>query len=54
MKSLDEVPEPIKDLLRMSRVSMEMFESAQNQILQAFGSITAAKERLGRHVIPDL
>ena len=33
IKSLEEVPESVKDLLRMSRSSMEMFESAQKQII---------------------
>jgi transposase len=32
MGSLEEVPESVKDLLRMSRSTMEMFESTQKQI----------------------
>ena len=32
--SLTEVPESVKDLLRMSRSSMEMFESTQKQLIK--------------------
>ena len=35
MKSLREVPDSVKDLLRMSRGSMEMFESTQKQLIEA-------------------
>ncbi len=34
MKTLQEVPESVKDLLRMSRGSMEMFESTQKQLIK--------------------
>ena len=34
ISSLEEVPESVKDLLRMSRSSMEMFESTQKQIVK--------------------
>ena len=34
MKTLEEVPESVKDLLRMSRGSMEMFESTQKQLVK--------------------
>jgi transposase len=34
MNSLQEVPESVKDLLRMSRSSMELFQSAQKQLVE--------------------
>ena len=34
MKSLEEVPQSVKDLLRMSRGSMELFESTQKQLIE--------------------
>jgi transposase len=48
MKSLEEVPESVKDLLRMSRGSMEMFESAQKQIIQRLLSERALEQRVER------
>jgi transposase len=48
MKSLEEVPESVKDLLRMSRGSMEMFESTQKQIIQRLLSERALEQRVER------
>jgi transposase len=48
MKSLEEVPESVKDLLRMSRGSMEMFESTQKQIAKRLLSEHALQQRVER------
>jgi transposase len=48
MKSLEEVPESVKDLLRMSRGSMEMFESTQKQIIKRLLSEHALQQRVER------
>src|SRR5271168_2039876 len=48
MKSLEEVPESVKDLLRMSRGSMEMFESTQKQIIKRLLSERALQQRIER------
>ncbi len=48
MKSLEEVPESVKDLLRMSRGSMEMFESTQKQIIKRLLSERALQQRVER------
>jgi transposase len=48
MKSLEEVPESVKDLLRMSRSSMEMFESTQKQIIKRLLSEQALQQRVER------
>jgi transposase len=48
MKSLEEVPESVKDLLRMSRGSMEMFESTQKQLVQRLLSERALEQRVER------
>jgi transposase len=48
MKGLEEVPESVKDLLRMSRGSMEMFESTQKQIIQRLLSEPALEQRVER------
>jgi transposase len=48
MKSLEEVPESVKDLLRMSRGSMEMFQSAQKQIIKRLLSERSLQQRVER------
>jgi len=48
IKSLEEVPESVKDLLRMSRGSMEMFESTQKQIINRLLSEPALEQRVER------
>src|SRR5271155_4691350 len=48
MKSLEEVPESVKDLLRMSRGSVEMFESTQKQIIKRLLSERALQQRIER------
>jgi transposase len=48
MKSLEEVPESVKDLLRMSRSAMEMFESTQKQIVKRLLAERALQERVER------
>jgi transposase len=48
MKSLEEVPESVKDLLRMSRGSMEMFESTQKQIVKRLLSEHSLQQRVER------
>jgi transposase len=47
-KSLREVPESVKDLLRMSRGSMEMFESTQKQLIKRLLCDPALEQRLER------
>ena len=48
MRTLEEVPESVKDLLRMSRSSMEMFQSTQKQIVQRLLSEPALQQRIER------
>ena len=48
MKSLQEVPESVKDLLRMSRGSMEMFQSTQKQLIERLLSEPALEQRVER------
>src|ERR1700733_553299 len=48
MKSLEEVPESVKDLLRMSRGSMEMFQSVQKQLVKRLLSEPALEKRIER------
>jgi transposase len=48
IKSLQEVPESVKDLLRMSRGSMEMFESTQKQIINRLLSEPTLEQRVER------
>src|ERR1700733_12419101 len=48
MKSLQEVPESVKDLLRMSRGSMEMFQSTQKQLVERLLSEPALEQRVER------
>jgi hypothetical protein len=48
MKRLEEVPESVKDLLRMSRGSMEMFESTQKQIVNRLLSEHVLQQRVER------
>src|ERR1700751_2154974 len=48
MKSLEEVPESVKDLLRMSRGSREMFQSTQKQLVERLLSEPALQQRVER------
>ena len=48
MMSLEEVPKSVKDLLRMRRGSMEMFESTQKQIIKKLLSERALQQRVER------
>jgi transposase len=48
MDSLTEVPESVKDLLRMSRSSMEMFESTQKQLIKRLLSEQTLQQRVER------
>jgi transposase len=48
MMSLQEVPESVKDLLRMSRGSMEMFQSTQKQLVERLLSEPALEQRVER------
>jgi transposase len=48
MGTLEEVPESVKDLLRMSRSSMEMFESTQKQIVKRLLRDPALQQRVER------
>lgn len=48
MKSLQEVPESVRDLLRMSRGSMEMFESTQKQLINRLLLDPALEQRVER------
>lgn len=48
IKSLQEVPESVKDLLRMSRCAMEMFEATQKKLIQRLLSDPALQQRVER------
>jgi transposase len=48
MKSLEEVPQSVKDLLRMSRGSMELFESTQKQLIERLLNEPALEQRVER------
>src|SRR5580658_2715863 len=48
MKSLREVPESVKDLLRMSRGSMEMFACTQKQLIKRLLCDPVLEQRLER------
>ena len=48
MKTLQEVPESVKDLLRMSRGAMEMFESTQKQLIKRLLAEPALQQRVER------
>jgi len=48
MGSLEEVPESVKDLLRMSRSAMEMFESTQKQIVKRLLCEPVLQQRVER------
>jgi transposase len=48
MKTLEEVPESVKDLLRMSRGSMEMFQSTQKQLIRRLLSDPVLQQRVER------
>ena len=48
MGGLQEVPESVKDLLRMSRSSMEMFESTQKQLQKRLLAEPASQQRVER------
>jgi transposase len=46
IKSLEEVPESVKDLLRMSRGTKDMFEDVQKQLLRRLLADPALKQRV--------
>ncbi|HEX4168466.1 MAG TPA: IS110 family transposase [Bryobacteraceae bacterium] len=48
LESLQEVPESVKELLRMSRSSKEMFESAQKQLVKRLLAEPALQQRVER------
>ena len=48
IKSLEEVPESVKDLLRMSRATREMFESVEKQLVRRLLADAALKQRVER------
>jgi transposase len=48
IKSLEEVPESVKDLLRMSRGTKDMFEGVQKQLLGRLLTDAALKQRVER------
>jgi transposase len=48
MESLKEVPQSVKDLLRMSRGSMELFESTQKQLIERLLNEPALAQRVER------
>jgi transposase len=48
LKSLQEVPESVKDLLRMSRGAMEMFESTQKQLVRRLLCEPVLQQRVQR------
>jgi transposase len=48
LETLEEVPESVKDLLRMSRGALEMFESTQKQLVKRLLTEPALQERVER------
>lgn len=48
LKNLQEVPESVKDLLRMSRSSLEMFQSNQKQLVERLLAEPALEQRVER------
>jgi hypothetical protein len=48
IKSLEEVPESVKDLLRMSRGAKDMFEGVQQQLLRRLLTDAALQQRVER------
>ena len=48
LKTLEEVPESVKDLLRLSRGAMEMFETSQKQLIQRLLAEPALPARVER------
>lgn len=48
MRSLEEVPESVKDLLRMSRSSMELFEASQKRLMERLLNEPALEQRVER------
>jgi transposase len=48
LETLEEVPESVKDLLRMSRGALEMFESTQKQLVKRLLIDPALQERVER------
>lgn len=48
IKTLEEVPESVKELLRMSRGAMEMFQSAQRGLVQRLLAEAALQQRVER------
>jgi len=48
LESLQEVPESVKDLLRLSRGAMEMFEACQKRLIQRLLQEPALQERVER------
>jgi len=48
LKSLQEVPESVKDLLQMSRGAMEMFETTQKRLVQRLLAETKLRARVER------
>src|SRR6202034_3431178 len=48
IKSLEEVPESVKDLLLMSRAAKELFEGVQNQLVRRLLADAALKQRVER------
>lgn len=50
LKNLEEVPESVKDLLRLSRGAMEMFEATQKQLVQRLLAHPQLGERIERLV----
>jgi transposase len=48
LETLEEVPESVKDLLRMSRGALEMFETTQKQLVKRLLTEPALQERVER------
>jgi transposase len=48
LETLEEVPESVKDLLRMSRGAMEMFETCQKRLVQRLLAEPALEQRVER------
>lgn len=53
LDNLDEVPNSVRELLRITRTNMEMFQSAQKQLLNALMTLPELHERVERLMTID-
>ncbi len=48
LERVDEIPQSVKDLLKLSRTSFEMFRAVQNQLLKSLRTNTLIRDRVQR------